>query len=330
MWKNRPPDSGRDGTISPDAPANERPAIDMPTPAWIRTLLDTLPYVGHLRRSLREAGEYLPGHYYSPVPSRSEVLMRVESMSRCTPDVVDIRFNHQQQFERLQAFAAFYDDLRFPERPSPSCRYYYDQTVFCYPDAIFLYSFLRETQPARIIEIGSGFSSAVMLDTIDRFFPTAPALTFVEPYPTQLNALLRPTDRSRVTIIEDTVQHVPVDMFRSLEAGDLLFIDSSHVLKCGSDLQMLLFEVIPRLAAGAYVHFHDIFQTFEYPEEWLRQGRYWNEAYFLRAFLANNSAWEIHFFNNYVRTHFEPYLAAKMPLCLKNSGGSLYLRKITD
>ena len=68
----------------------------------------------------------------------------------------------------------------------------------------------------------------------------------------------------------------------------------------------------------------------EYPEEWLLQGWYWNEAYFLRALLSNNQAWEIHFFNNYVRTAFEDFLAAKMPLCLRDVGGSLYIRKIAE
>jgi hypothetical protein len=84
------------------------------------------------------------------------------------------------------------------------------------------------------------------------------------------------------------------------------------------------------LRSGTYVHFHDIFHTFDYPTDWLLRGLYWNEAYFLRAFLANNSAWEIYFFNNYVRTCFEDYLAAKMPLCLKDIGGSLYLLKNSD
>jgi hypothetical protein len=296
----------------------------------IAKILDQMPYISRLRNIAHESGAYSPGHHYSPVPSRAEVLAHIEARKRKTPELSDIRFNHEQQFEVLRAFEEFYRDLPFTDLPNGSSRYYYDQTMFCYPDAIFLYSFLRQTAPARIIEVGSGFSSAVILDTVDRFFPTPPEITFIEPYITRLQTLLRGTDKNRVTVIQDQLQNLPVEQFSSLSSGDLLFIDSSHVMKYGSDLQFLFFEVIPRLPVGVYVHFHDIFGTFEYPERWLQDGWYWNEDYFLRAFLAYNRAWEIYFFNNYVCTHFKDYIAEKMPLCLKDVGGSLYLRKISS
>src|SRR5262245_4865552 len=291
--------------------------------------LDRLPYVSRLRKTVREAGAFPPGHFYSPIPNHTEVSRQVQSFKAKQSVVRDVRFNHQEQFENLKAFGGFYDDLPFPVRRTDACRYYYDQTVFCYPDAIFLYSFLRHTKPSAIMEVGSGFSSAVILDTVDRFFPTLPLITFVEPDPKRLYQLLRDIDRKKVRVLEKQVQDVPIDQFRSLKAGDLLFIDSSHVLKCGSDLQFLLFEVLPQLPVGIYVHFHDVFETFEYPPEWLLRGWYWNEAYFLRAFLTNNDAWEIYFFNNYVRRQFEKYLQEKMPLCLKAMGGSLYIRRVT-
>jgi len=243
------------------------------------------------------------------------------------PEFPDIRFNAAEQFELLKTFAGFYSELPFPQSKSKNCRYYYDQTAFCYPDAIFLYCFLRHTNPAQIIEVGSGFSSGVILDTVGRFFSTTPQITFIEPYPDRLNQMLRGNDRTKVTVIEDGLQNMPIDLFTSLGAGDLVFIDSSHVLKCGSDVQFLLFEVLPRLPVGIYVHFHDVFQTFEYPNEWLLQGRYWNEAYFLRAFLAFNNSWQIYFFNNYVNTHFRDFLSERMPLCLNDIGGSLYIRR---
>jgi hypothetical protein len=290
--------------------------------------LDRIPYVNRLRKTLREAGAFPPGHFHSPIPNQSEILRQVDSIKAKKSEVHDVRFNHQEQFEALKTFSEFYNDLPFPVQRTDACRYYYDQSVFPYPDAIFLYSFLRHTRPSAIIEVGSGFSSAVILDTVDRFFPTLPHLTFVEPNPTRLNQLLRDIDRKKVRVFEEQVQNVPIDLFRSLKAGDLLFIDSSHVLKCSSDLQFLLFEVLPQLPVGIYVHFHDVFETFEYPPEWLLQGWYWNEAYFLRAFLTNNNAWGIYFFNNYVRSHFEKYLEEKMPLCLKDIGGSLYIKRI--
>ena len=122
-------------------------------------------------------------------------------------------------------------------------------------------------------------------------------MTFIETYPDRLRGLLRPHDEGATRIIEREVQEVPIDTFSSLRAGDLLFIDSSHVIKCGSDVQFLMFEVLPQLPTGVFVHFHDVFYPFEYPAEWVLKGRYWNEDYFLRAFLSYNSEWEISFFN---------------------------------
>ena len=291
-------------------------------------VLDRFPYVSRLRKMLRDAGAFPPGHFHSPIPNHSELLRRVESLKVADQNVSDIEFNHQAQFDLLEKFSVFYDDLPFPQYRNNGCRYYYDQTVFCYPDAIFLYSFLRQTKPSRIVEVGSGLSSAVILDTVERFFETIPEITFVEPNADGLNRILRDTDRKTARILEQKAQNVPIDIFRSLKAGDLLFIDSSHVLKCGSDIQFILFDVLPQLPVGIYVHFHDVFTTFEYPERWLLRGWYWNEAYFLRAFLMNNNAWEICFFNNYVRRRFEKFLEEKMPLCLNDIGGSLYIRRV--
>lgn len=293
----------------------------------VGSILDKFPYVSNLRKSARDVGPFAPGHYYSPIPAQTEVSARLEWLRTKKPVFSDIRFNEREQLKLLETFAGFYAELPFPESKSAHCRYYYDQTVFCYPDAIFLYSFLRHTTPAQIIEVGSGFSSGVILDTVDRFFSVAPRITFIEPYPDRLNRMLREHDRSKVTVIEDRLQNTSLDRFTSLGAGDLVFIDSSHVLKCGSDVQFFVFEVLPRLPVGIYVHFHDVFETFEYPEEWLLQRWYWNEAYFLRAFLAFNNAWQIYFFNNYVNTHFRDFLRERMPLCLKDIGGSLYIRR---
>jgi len=299
----------------------------------LRVPIDKLPYIRRLRKIVDDAGAYVPGHYYSPIPSREEVwevVTRIRAEQTGMSEPKGIRLNGEKQRDLLKTFETFYKDLPFQEEQSDSCRYYFRESPYPYPDAIFLYSFLRHVQPKQIIEVGSGFSSAVILDTVERFFPQPPKLTFIEPYPVTLTRLLRPEDARKVTIIKERVQTTPLEMFESLNSGDLLFIDSSHIVKCGSDVSFLIFEVLPRLPVGVYVHFHDIFQSFEYPEEWLLQGWYWNEAYFLRALLSNNHAWEIHFFNNYVRTAFEKFLAAKMPLCLRDVGGSLYIRKIAE
>ncbi len=241
-------------------------------------------------------------------------------------ELPDINLNKVSQLELLKIFEKFYDDLPFPEQKNKNCRYYFNQNFFCYADAIFLYSFLRHTLPKQIIEIGSGFSSAVILDSVEKFFDYQPEITFIEPNPDRLQNILKPQDKVR--IINRKVQELPIDVFISLNAEDLLLIDSSHVIKCGSDLQFLFFDIIPHLQTGVFVHFHDIFYPFEYPAGWILNGRHWNEGYFLRAFLAYNDAWKIYFFNDFVAIAFKSFLAEKMPLCLKNSGGSLYIQKV--
>jgi hypothetical protein len=92
-------------------------------------------------------------------------------------------------------------------------------------------------------------------------------------------------------------------------------------------MQLLMFEILPRLQPGVFVHFHDVFYPFDYPSEWLTEGRYWNENYFLRAFLSYNSEWSIRFFNTYVHFMFGDLIKEGMPLCAKNTGSSLYIQR---
>lgn len=297
---------------------------------FIRPLLRKMPYVGHLYEQVQKQGAFPPGHYHSPIPDQDEILAYINSRHPPDLELPDVDLNRESQFALLRDYLHFYGELPFPENQESDCRYYYENGWFSYSDAIFLYSFLRKHQPRRIIEIGSGFSSAVMLETIERFFPFRPEMTFVEPHPERLKGLLRASDADQVRIIEDNVQGVPPGQFSKLEAGDLLFIDSSHVVKCGSDLHVLMFDILPRMPPGIYVHFHDVFYPFDYPPEWLSEGRHWNENYFLRAFLSYNREWSVLFFNAYVALAFNTFIGEHMPLCVRNPGGSLYIRRNTS
>jgi predicted O-methyltransferase YrrM len=272
-------------------------------------------------------GAFPAGHYYSPIPSNEDVLAYVKSRKPPNSELLGINLNEKGQQALLSEYVHFYRDVPFPEQKTPACRYYYDNSWFSYSDAIFLYSFLRKWKPKRIIEVGSGFSSAVMLDTIDSCFSQKPEITFIEPHPERLISLLRDGDRDQVRLIDRTIQEVSPDVLLTLKSGDFLFIDSSHVVKCGSDIQFLMFEILPRLPPGVVVHFHDVFYPFDYPSEWLTDGWYWNENYFLRAFLSYNSDWSIQFFNTYVHFMFGDLIKEKMPLCMKDPGGSLYIQR---
>ncbi len=280
-----------------------------------------------LSKLLRAQGAFPAGHYYSPIPSNEDVLAYIKSRKSPKSELLGVNMNEKGQHALLSEYVHFYNDIPFSEQKTSERRYYYDNRWFSYSDAIFLYSFLRKHKPKRIIEVGSGFSSAVMLDTIDSCFSQKPEITFIEPHPERLISLLREGDREQVRLIDRKIQEVSPDVFLALKSGDLLFIDTSHVVKCGSDLQFIMFEILPCLQKGVVVHFHDVFYPFDYPSEWLLEGRYWNENYFLRAFLSYNSEWSILFFNTYVHFLFGDLIKEKMPLCAKDQGGSLYIRR---
>jgi Methyltransferase domain len=270
-----------------------------------------------------------PGHFYSPVPSVADIDAHRDRMQGPRPaslEAIDLRLTEQASL--LDAFKPFYDEQPFPADRSGDTRYWFENHSFGYGDALALYCMLRFLEPARVIEVGSGWSSCVLLDTCERFLGWGPQITMIEPYPGQLHELLRPDDASRFRLLDQPIQQVPLDVFRALEAGDVLFIDSTHVARVESDVNHEIFEVLPALAAGVYVHFHDIFYPFEYPIDWVEEGRGWNEAYVLRAFLEYNQNFEIVFFNDLVHQRVPDRFFQDFPLWSRNPGASLWLRKV--
>lgn len=294
----------------------------------IKSIIKKTPIIRRLAAPILMQGAYPLGHYYSPIPTQGDVLAYLKTRRPPSRELPGIDLNENFQLELLNEYIGFYKDIAFPENHVADRRYYYNNGWFGYTDAYFLYCYLRKHKPKKIIEIGSGFSSAVILDTVDAIYPEKPDITFVEPYPDRLNNLLRSGDKGHVNLIDKKIQDVSPDVLSTLGSGDLLFIDSSHVVKCGSDLQLLLFDILPHLRPGVHVHFHDVFYPFDYPAEWLLEGRYWNENYFLRAFLTYNSKWRIQFFNNYAGILFGDLIRNSMPLCARQTGGSLYIQRV--
>ncbi len=299
-----------------------------------------IPYLTHPYRALRllyglyRTGNFPfvysspPGHFYSPIPDWREIEARSRTIfERNTNECPGVDLNEKAQLDLLDSFSRYYGALPFSDTPSEDTRYYYRNGYFSYPDAIILYSVLRHYTPRRVVEIGSGFSSAVMLDVNDLFLQDGALFTFVEPYPERLLELLTQKD-SKHNILQRQAQDVPLETFRSLSENDILFVDSSHVVKAGSDVAHILFNILPELEPGVIVHFHDIFWRFEYPKEWLLAGRAWNEAYFLRSFLQFNKTFEIMYFNSFMEANHADMLRRKMPLCLMNPSGSIWLRKV--
>lgn len=277
----------------------------------------------------QQCGLFAPGYFYSPIPSQEEIARDEEHIfAPPARNIAGIDMREEQQLKLLGQLQRFYKDLHFSAQKTEGFRYYYENPTYSYSDAIFLYSMIRHVNPKRIIEVGSGFSSCVTLDTNDRFFNGQIQTTFIEPYPEVLNSLVREDEKPNIRLIESRLQDVSLDEFRALQANDILFIDSTHVSRVHSDVNRAFFDILPVLASGVYVHIHDVFYPFEYPKAWIKNGMYWNEQYLLRAFLQYNSAFEIQVMNTFLE-HFHPdYFHAHMPLCMRNTGGSIWLRKI--
>lgn len=281
------------------------------------------------RNRVDDLSEFYAGHFYSPVvdpEALREQGFRVDAgVDESAVAGIDFRTEAMKAFwaRNLPVMA----EAPISEAPTDGARYYTRNVVYAWGDALVLTAVMHEARPRQVIEVGSGFSSACMLDVADRLgLPTR--FTFIEPYPDRLFGLLTEADHQRCTVLRTGVQQTDPAIFETLAANDILFIDSTHVSKTGSDVNHELFEVLPRLASGVIIHFHDIFYPFEYPEEWIFESRRsWNEAYILRAFLTNNPAYEMLFFNDYFRAR-QPALAAQVPKFLENPGGGLWLRKV--
>lgn len=272
---------------------------------------------------------FSPGHFYSPIPDLKYVMENEATLFAAEAEVLGIDLNTKRQYEYMTLFSELYYDVdAFPADRTGERRYYYLNPAYGFSDAFFLHSFLRTVKPKRVIEVGSGYSSAMMLDTNEFFLDNSIEYTFIEPYPELLHSVMTPTDREVHRIIDDTVQSVPLEVFSQLEENDILFIDSTHVSKTGSDVNYLYFEVLPRLQPGVFIHIHDIFYPFMYPKPWVEEGRAWNETYLLRALLMDSDRFEIQFWNHYMQHSYPDEFQKAFPLANQYAGASLWLKSV--
>lgn len=270
-----------------------RIASDAPEHELLKSLINSHEYGARPR--------VVPGHIigncYSPIvdPAQAEPYWR-QSASQQIRDLhgisIDIDAMHQFWLRNMDFMKAM--DLK--QFGDAEHRYFLENEMFLNGDALGLAAMINEYRPKQIIEIGSGYSTACTLDAIDRT-GHACHITCIEPEPIRLNKILRPEDK--ITFLQKNVQDVPLGLYAELGTDDILFIDSSHVLKTGSDVHHQIFSIIPKLKPGVIIHFHDCFFPFEYPEDWVLKFRWaLNEAYAIRAFLMYNRSFEIIFFND--------------------------------
>lgn len=233
-----------------------------------------------------------PGHFYSPIADPEDLKVRAERIWAPGCDLAGIDLNVDEQLELLAQLRQYQETVEYPiEAPGDPTVYFYKNDQFPVLDAEFLHAALCHFRPRTVIEVGSGFSSLVTAGVNRQILNYEINFTCIEPYPRQF--LIDGVDGIS-SLVRKKVEDVELAYFDRLEAGDLLFIDSSHVAKIGSDVNYLFFEVIPRLKSGVMVHIHDVFLPDEYPKVWaIDEGRNWNEQYLLRAFLQFNNAWKV-------------------------------------
>lgn len=243
-----------------------------------------------LRRLAGRVGvDFLVRTFYSPIPALdqlpSDIFDRRASLTGVTWDTAEqLNFLKADLGAFVAEFAAQPESIAHP--------YTTRNPSYGVLDAAVLYAMVRATRPARVLELGSGFSSMVMASAVrhNAQHGSPGSLSVKDPFANQvLDRLPGVAHLERVT-----AQNVPLDEFESLRANDILFIDTTHTVKLGSDVNYIVLEVLPRLAVGVIVHIHDIFIPYEYPRAWPEDfALYWNEQYLVHAFLAMNPSYRV-------------------------------------
>lgn len=264
-----------------------------------------------------------PVHFYQPIPDTRSL---PETLWDRPSKLVGIDMNDAIQLDLLRNhFPKFRHEYeQFPVEPTgePS-RFHFNNGLFDGTDALVAYCMIRHFQPRFIVEVGSGFSSLVAAEAIAKNKKSA--LICIEPFPQDF---LRQGFAGMHSLVEKRVEDIDLDFFSRLDSGDILFIDSSHTVKIGGDVNYLFLEVLPRLKLGVIVHVHDIFLPFDYRRDWVMdEFRFWTEQYLLQAFLSFNSEFEVLMANAYLRHRYMEDFKATFPKSPWWGGGSFWMRR---
>jgi predicted O-methyltransferase YrrM len=237
--------------------------------------------------------DVVPHDYYSPIPDLSRL---PEDVWRRRSDLCGVDLDPNAGIEFLEReLAPFVDEMDFQtEDPGEPGVFFLRNATFESVDAELLYGLIRSLRPNRVIELGSGYTTLLLNMAIKRNAEAGAPTKHVayDPYPREHilgKSVPEPTKLEAISATD-----VPLTVFTQLEAGDVLFVDTTHTVKLASDVNYILLDVLPRLNPGVLVHFHDIFLPWEYPRAWFEEMRYfWAEQYLLQAFLAFNNAFEV-------------------------------------
>lgn len=277
------------------------------------------------RRVLMQVGVFpIHRHYYEPQFDHRS-LRRPLSDERPLPG---IDWNESGQLALLETFrfAAELKGVASERREPPE--FHFNNGTFESGDAEFLYQWVRLKKPRRIIEIGSGYSTLMAARAVRKNMEEQPGYqcrqVCIEPY--EMPWL----ERVGVEVIRRRVEDVGMRVFGELESGDLLFIDSSHMIRPQGDVLFEFLELLPTLRPGVVVHVHDIFSPRDYLPSWvLEQVRFWNEQYLLEAFLTGNREWRVLGAVNWLKHRHYDALKVRCPfLTPDREPGSFYMERV--
>lgn len=270
-------------------------------------------------------------HFYQPIPDYKFFWDSSFSAKRILPG---FSINQSKVRETLKKLSGYSDECSWPENKVAGQAYYTQNTNFAFSSAALLHTMIRAHKTKRIVEVGSGFSTMIMLKALEKNWSADFHLTCIEPYPLKWLREEIEIYPCQVELLSIKAQNANLDIYFQLEENDILFIDSSHVSKFGSDVNYLYLQVLPQLAKGTLIHLHDIYTPYDYPKAQF-EGRikfFWNEQYLLEAFLTNNHDFEIILPGYYVQTEFEDEFNATFSnynSAIHRATSSFWLRKLT-
>jgi len=290
---------------------------------WIRMVgVENMP---RCKRALMKVGVFpIWDHYYEPLFD-SSLLTKPLNEDRNLPG---IDWNIPAQLSILESFD-FAEELKdIPRTPVGEGYFHMDNGSFTSGDAEYLYNLIRLKKPARVFEIGSGYSTLIARKAILKNGEEFPGYrckhVCVEPYEAHW------LEGAGVTVIRQKVEDVGAALFAELESGDILFIDSSHMIRPQGDVLFEFLELLPTLKRGVIVHIHDIFSPMDYLKEWVVDDvKFWNEQYLLEAFLTCNRDWKVIGALNYLHHNHYDRLRSKCPFLTRDrEPGSFYIEKV--
>jgi hypothetical protein len=251
-----------------------------------------------------------PVHFYFPVPNLNQ--LRANTWPGGPGESV-VDYDLPAQLGRLQAWEQYNREWQFG-KAREEYRFQLNNGFFETVDAEVAYAIVRERKPRRVIEVGGGNSTRLLASALrknaDEDSPGE--LVTIEPHPDQW---LRRGFPGLSKLLPIRVQEMPPEFFDQLEAGDILFLDSSHVVALGSDVVYEILEILPRLKPGVMVHFHDIFMPAEYPEKFVKQNLcFWGEQYMLQAFLCGNRNFRVVWSSSMMQLAYPKILRSAFPL----------------